>query len=188
MKVAYIIFDGITWLDLIGIYDALSRLKSGSYLNDFSWDVCSYTPTAKDVYGLEMKAGIVQPSLKDYDAIICPGGHGTRKLILDKEFLDWIKTAEPVKHKISICTGSLILGAAGFLQSKKATTHYSEYETLKPFCKEVSKDRIVEDGNVITAGAVAASIDLGLFLCEKWAGSKARDEIQTKMNYEKSRS
>ena len=182
MKIAYVIFDGITWLDLIGIYDALSRLKSGNFLQDFSWDICSTSATAKDVYGLEMKAGIVGQSLSEYDAVIVPGGHGTRNLINTLQFLDWIKTAEPVKYKISICTGSLILGAAGFLTSKCATTNYLEYETLRPFCREVVEDRIVEDGNVITAGAVSASIDLGLYLCEKWAGPQARAEIQRKMN------
>ena len=182
MKIAYIIFDGITWLDLAGIYDALSRIKSGNYIKDFSWDICSNTPTAKDIYGLEMKAGIIGQQLSDYDAVVVPGGHGTRKLISDETFLQWIKTAEPVKYKISICTGSLILGAAGFLTSKRATTNYLEYETLKPYCREVVEERIVEDGNVITAGAVSASIDLGLYLCEKWAGTRAREDIQKKMN------
>ncbi|RYF89749.1 MAG: DJ-1/PfpI family protein [Chitinophagaceae bacterium] len=183
MKIAYIIFDGITWLDLIGIYDALSRLKSGKYLDDFNWDVCSYHSTATDVYGLQMNAGVVRKSLSDYDAIVVPGGHGTRDLIKDEAFLNWIRTAEPVPYKISICTGSLILGAAGYLQSKRATTNYNEYETLRPYCSEVVKERIVEDGKVITAGAVSASIDLGLHLCELWAGKQAREEIQVKMNH-----
>jgi putative intracellular protease/amidase len=182
MKIAYIIFDGITWLDLIGIYDALSRLKSGNYLDNFEWDVCSFNPSAMDVYGLEMNAGVVRESLSGYDAIVVPGGHGTRDLMKDRTFLDWIRTSEPVPYKISICTGSLLLGAAGFLQTKRATTNYNEYETLRPYCAEVVKERIVEDGNIITAGAVSASIDLGLYLCERWAGLKAREEIKIKMN------
>lgn len=183
MKIAYIVFDGITWLDLFGVYDAVTRLKSGKYIEDLSWDFCCFETPVKDVYGLEMIPWKKAGTLAEYDAIIVPGGHGTRQLIEDENFIAWMKTAGNVKYKISICTGSLILGAAGFLNSLRATTHYLEYETLKPLCKEVVRERIVEDGNVITAGAVAASLDLGLYLCEKWAGPEAAKEIQIKMNY-----
>ena len=183
MKLAYIIFEGITWLDFIGIYDPVSRLKSLNYLPGLSWDVCSYSEIAKDNFGLEIKPTKTKIPLSDYDAIIVPGGFGTRQLQFDTGFIAWIKTAEKVKYKISICTGSLILGAAGFLKDKTATTNFNEYETLKPYCKKVSTERIVEDGDVITAGAVTASIDLGLFLCEKWASPQAAEEIRKKMDY-----
>jgi transcriptional regulator GlxA family with amidase domain len=183
MKLSYIIFDGITWLDFIGIYDPISRLKSLQYLPDLTWDICAYSNNAKDNFGLEIKATKIGNSLADYDAIIIPGGYGTRQLQFDKDFIDWIKTAQNVSCKISICTGSLILGAAGFLTGRKATTNFQEYETLKPYCDQILTDRIVEDNNVITAGAVSASIDLGLFLCNKWAGQEAATEIRKRMNY-----
>jgi len=184
MKLAYIIFDGITWLDLIGIYDPVSRLKSMHYLPDLTWDICSYTNTAKDNFGLELIPTKIQNPLNDYSAIIIPGGHGTRQLQLDTSFMQWIKTAESVTYKISICTGSLILGAAGFLKNKKATTNFLEYETLKPYCKEVLTDKIVEDGNTITAGAVSASINLGLYLCKKWGGDLAEKEIKKRIDFQ----
>ena len=183
MKLAYIIFNEMTSLDFIGIYDALSRLKSMNYLPGLSWDICSYSETVKDNFGLEFKPTKIKNSLTDYDAIIIPGGYGTRQLQFDTGFIDWIKTADKVKYKISICTGSLILGAAGFLKNKTATTNYNEYEALKPYCGKVSMDRIVEDGDTITAGAVSASIDLGLFLCNKWAGQNAAMEIRKRMDY-----
>jgi transcriptional regulator GlxA family with amidase domain len=183
MKLAYVIFDGITWLDFIGIYDPLSRLKSLNYLPDLSWDICSYTETVTDNFGLEIKPMKIKNSFSDYNAIIVPGGFGTRQLQFDTGFINWMKTAEPVNYKISICTGSLILGAAGFLKNKTATTNFAEYEALKPYCKKVSTERIVEDGDVVTAGAVSASIDLGLFLCNKWAGQQAADEIRKRMDY-----
>jgi transcriptional regulator GlxA family with amidase domain len=183
MKIAYIIFNKITWLDLIGIYDPLSRLQSMGYLPQLSWDICSFTSSAADNFGLEIVPDKTQNSLAGYDVIVIPGGHGTRHLQYDDKFIDWIRTAEHAKYKISICTGSIILGAAGFLTNKKATTNYNEYEQLKPYCAEVSEDRIVEDGDVITAGAVSASLDLGLYLCEKWAGQDARNEIRKKMDY-----
>jgi transcriptional regulator GlxA family with amidase domain len=183
MKLAYIIFDGITWLDFIGIYDPITRLKSMQFIDNLSWEVCALRGSVKDNFGLEIMPTTIGESLVAYDAVIIPGGHGTRLLQFDNEFLSWIKTAEHVKYKMSICTGSLILGAAGFLKGKSATTHYSEYETLQSYCRTVVKQRIVEDGDVITAGAVSSSIDLGLFLCEKWAGEDAALEIRKRMDY-----
>ena len=183
MKLAYIIYDKITWLDFIGIYDPLSRLQSMNYLPNLTWNICARSTSAKDNFGLEIHATKVKPSLSGYDAIIVPGGTGTRHLQSDKDFIAWIQTAQEVQYKISICTGSLLLGAAGFLKGKKATTNYQEYEALRPYCKEVSTDRIVEDNDVITAGAVSASIDLGLYLCNKWAGAEAAKEIRKRMDY-----
>jgi len=186
MKIAFVTFDGITWLDLIGVYDPITRLKSLKYIPDLSWDVCCRSEMAKDNFGLAMLPTKIGNSLHEYDAIIVPGGSGTRKLQYDEEFISWLKTAEHVTYKISICTGSLLLGAAGFLRDKYATTHFHEYETLKPYCGKVIQQRIVEDGNVITAGAVASSLDLGLYLCEKWAGKEAKSEIEMKMSYSSS--
>lgn len=183
MKLAYIIFDGITWLDLIGIYDPLTRLRSLGYIPELSWDICSFVETAQDNFGLSMQPSVIKKPLSGYDAIIVPGGHGTRQLIFDEPFLDWLKTANEAKCKISVCTGSLLLGAAGFLKTKKATTHFTEYETLKSYCREVTTDRIVEDGDTITAAAVTSSIDLGLYLCNKWAGPDAANTIRKRMDY-----
>src|SRR5665213_169925 len=91
MKIAYIIFDKITWLDFIGIYDPISRLKSMNYLPDLTWDICSFTNSVADNFGLEVKPNKIQNSLSDYDALIIPGGLGTRQLTSNDEFLNWIK-------------------------------------------------------------------------------------------------
>lgn len=105
MKIAYIIFDNITWLDFIGIYDPISRLKSMNYLPDLSWDICSYSDgNSTDSFGLEIVPAKIKNSLAGYDAIIVPGGFGTRELQFDTEFIQWIKTAASVPYKISICT------------------------------------------------------------------------------------
>ena len=183
MKIAFIIFNEITWLDLIGVYDAIFRLKHMNFIPDLDWDICSFTNTASDQYGFTVVPSKIGESLASYDVIIVPGGYGTRILIQDEKFLNWIRTAQNAKWKISICTGSLILGAAGFLKNKKATTHFSEYETLQKFCREVSKDRIVEDGDTITAGAVSSSLDLGIYLSRKWAGDEAAKIIRERMAY-----
>lgn len=183
MRIAYIVFNGITWLDFIGVYEPVSKLKSLKYLPDLAWEICSFTETVSDNFGLTLKPDKIQNSLNEFDAIIIPGGFGTRPLQFNEEFLNWIRTAEKAKYKISICTGSLILGASGFLKDRKATTNFQEYDTLKPYCKEVIKERVVDDHNVITAGAVSASIDLGLYLCEKWVGQEAKNKIKEIMDY-----
>lgn len=114
-----------------------------------TWDICPFTNKASDNFGLEIKPEKFKKSLADYDTIIIPGGLGTRRLQYEMEFINWIKTSEDVKFEISICTGSLILGAVGFLNPKKATTNWWEYETLRPSCKKVVTDRIVDDHNVL---------------------------------------
>lgn len=167
----------------MGIYDALSRLMALKYTPDLEWDVCSFTDKVVDNFGLELLPDKVRNDLGGYDVIIVSGGFGSRKLQFDTEFMHWFKTSTLVKTKISVCTGSLLLGAAGYLRDKKATTNYQSYHELKPYCKTVVEARIVEDGNIITAGAVSTSLNLGLYLCDQWAGWQAAEEIRKKMNY-----
>ena len=185
MKIAYILFDGITYLDFIGIYDPISRIQSKGFMDNISWDLCTHQDSEEisDSLGLTMKVDKIRPDLSAYDMIIIPGGLGTRKLQFDKGFNDWLRTAENVIYKASVCTGSLLLGSAGFLKERIATTHFNEYETLKPYCKTVIKERIVEDGNIITAGAVGTSLDLGLYICNKLVGAEKTEIIRKSMNY-----
>lgn len=115
--------------------------------------------------------------------IFIPGGRGTRDLKDNEQFIEWIRTAQSVPYKISVCTGSLILGAAGFLIDKKATTHPNAYDLLEPYCEEVLKTRIVRDGNVITGGGVATSIDLGLYMIEQFVGEKEAELVKEQIDY-----
>ena len=183
-KIAYIVFDKITLLDLVGMYDPISWLKSMGYLPDLAWDICSFTGPVRDSFGFEIQVDQIQPDLSEYDTLIIPGGFGTRPLQHDKAFIDWVKTAQSAQYKISVCTGALILGAAGYLEGKTATTNASAFDLLTPYCQHTSKEKVVEDGNVITAGGVSSSLNLGLYLCEKWAGTAARKAIQQKMDFE----
>ncbi len=183
MKIAYILFNDFTILDFIGVYDAVLRLKTMNYIPDLQWDLCSLTDEVRDELGLTLLTNKRGVSLRSFDALIVPGGDGTGPLQQDRQFIEWLQTASREAWKISVCTGSLLLGAAGFLNDKKATTHFDYYETLQQYCKEVVADRVVEDGNVITAGAVSSSIDLGLFLCHKWAGADAATAIRKRMDY-----
>jgi transcriptional regulator GlxA family with amidase domain len=182
MKIAYILFNDITLLDFIGLYDPISRLKN-HFMPGLHWDTIAFTTEIKDNNGITLIPDKVGTSLAAYDMVFIPGGKGTRRLIQDIPFMKWIKSANDVPLKTSVCTGSLIWGAAGILQRRKATTHFAEYETLKNFGCDVLAQRIVDDGDTITAGAVASSLDLGLYLCNKWCGPEAEEIIRKKMDY-----
>jgi len=183
MKAAYILYNDITLLDFIGVYDPLSRLQSQGHLPDFSWDTCALTPIINDAFGLGVEVDKVSPNLRGYDLLIVPGGFGTRMLKDNPAFISWLQTAADIPLKISVCTGSLLLGAAGFLEGQRATTHFNEYDALAPYCKEVVREELVDDGAVITAGAVASSLTLGLYLCEKFVGREKTEAVRRSMAY-----
>ena len=172
MKIAYILFDDITLLDFIGIYDPIKNIKTKKYMDDLSWDLCATKKSVKDSFGLEIVIDKVKPDLSGYDMIIVPGGFGTRQLQYDQDFIAWLKTGKDVKYIISICTGALLIGAVGFLKGKAATTNSTAYQSLGQYCDQVLENRIVDDHNTITAGAVASSLDLGLYICNKLVGPR----------------
>jgi transcriptional regulator GlxA family with amidase domain len=183
MKIAFVIFDELTALDFVGVYDAVTRLKTMGYVEDLQWDICAYTATVSDNTGLIFTPNKVCQSLAAYDLVIVPGGFGTRKLVNDEGFIEWLKTSAPCKIKASVCTGSILLGAAGFLQGKRATTHPSSFKALEKYCTVVD-DKVVDEGDVITARGVSSSIDLGLYLCEKFAGKEIKEQIRKQMDYQ----
>jgi len=183
MKIAFILFDRMTALDFVRFYDAVTRLKTMGFNEELSWTLCGMKDEISDDRGITVKIQEVAPNLSQYDLLFVPGGFGTRELLHDSEFIEWLKTGSNATYKVSVCTGSILFGAAGFLGGKKATTHPNEYDLLRSYCSEVIEDRIVKDGYVITGGGVATSVDLGLFICELLAGREAVLRIQKQMDY-----
>ncbi|UVT20535.1 MAG: DJ-1/PfpI family protein [Nitrospira sp.] len=183
MKTAFIIFDRMTMLDFIGVYDPLTRLKSMGLMPEFTWDICAMSEDVVDDKNLRIEPSVVGRPLSGYDLLVVPGGLGTRELRHDRAFVEWIRTSEPVKLKASVCTGSLLLGAAGFLKDKRATTHPKAFKELREYCAQVVNDRVVDEGNVVTARGVTSGIDLGLYLVERFAGVEVRTRITTQMDY-----
>lgn len=183
MKFAFIIFDGITTLDFCGVYDSITRLKTMGFMPDLEYDVCSYTEEVIAYEGLRLIPDKVKNNLSIYDYVFIPGGNGIAQLIKDNDFLNWLKTISGNSIKVSVCGGSILLGVIGVLGGKTATSHRNLQEALKKFAGTVSDNRIVEDGDVITARGVTSSIDLGLYLCEKIAGEEIRKKIQEQMDY-----
>jgi transcriptional regulator GlxA family with amidase domain len=186
MKAAFIVFDRMTYLDFIGFYDAVTRLKSMNIAENFEWRVISNKERVADdrgAAGLTMIPDSVFEPLDGYDLLFVPGGQGTRTLQKDSEFIAWLQSASSASLKISVCTGSLLLGAAGFLRGRRATTHPGALKELEPYCDAVLTDRIVDEGDVITGSGVATSLDLGLHVVERLAGAEARSRVAKQMCY-----
>lgn len=185
MKIGFILYPGFTLLDFAGVYDPLTRLKQLSYLPELSWDLCCQTETLTDGEGLQITGTAVNQSLQDYQLIVVPGARNEffEPLLTDDSFLQWLQTAKNVPLIASVCTGSLLLGAAGLLIGHTATTHPEELEQLKSYCRQVSTERVVHSKHVITAGGVTAGIDLGLALCQRLVSEQARNEIAKLMDY-----
>jgi transcriptional regulator GlxA family with amidase domain len=182
MRVAFVIFERMTALDFVGVYDPVTRLRTMLFRPDLAWDICALAEEVRDPNGLVFRATRVGEPLDGYDLVIVPGGYGTRELMDDDGFIGWLRTAADCELKASVCTGSLLFGAAGFLKGKRAATHPTARAELEKFC-EMSAERVVDEGDIITAGGVTAAIDLGLHLCGRLAGLEAREKIRRQMDY-----
>lgn len=173
----------MTALDFVGFYDPFTRLKSMAILPDLEWRICARTPQVTDDRGMRIVADSVGETLAGCDLLFVPGGFGTRTLQHDATFIDWLKTAAYATLKVSVCSGALLLGAAGYLRGLRATTHPGAVKDLEPYCGRVVEDRVVDEGSVITAGGVTSAIDLGLHVVQRLAGVEARTRIARQMVY-----
>ncbi|WP_079476302.1 DJ-1/PfpI family protein [Marinococcus halophilus] len=186
MKIAFLLFNQMTSLDFVGFYDSVTRLQTMGYCPDLSWDICALEENVSDDRGIHYHIETVQPPLATYDMVFVPGGMGTRKLKNDKTFTDWLSTAQAVPLKVSVCTGSLLFGGAGFLHDRQATTNPSALDLLGEYTEKAQAKRIVQDvksDTIITGGGVAASIDLGLYVCEFLSDRQTALVIADKMDY-----
>jgi transcriptional regulator GlxA family with amidase domain len=183
-RIALLAFPRLTFLDLIGVYDALRRVTPMGVAPDVTVTLIGTEPEVVDDSGLVVRAHKVYDDLAGYDLLFLPGGFGTRPLMTDARLMTYLGTWGAARPLASVCTGSLLLGAAGYLKGLRATTHHNALEDLKPLCREVVADRrIVDEGRVVTAGGVASSLDLGLYLVEKYWGGAAREKISAQMEY-----
>jgi len=183
MKAAFIVFERMTSLDFVGFFDPVTRLKTMNIVDHFQWHICSTTQNVADDRGLRIGVDSVAESLDAYDLVFVPGGFGTRSLQHDRDFVEWLKTAGPARLKVSVCTGALLLGAAGFLRGRRATTHPNAYRELQAYCGEVVQERVVDEGDIVTARGVSSAIDLGLHVVQRIAGVEARERIAAQMDY-----
>lgn len=183
-RIAMLAFPRLTFLDLIGGYDALRRVAPMGIDGEVRVQIIGTEHEIVDDSGLVVKVDGVYEDLAPYDLLYVPGGFGTRTLVQDIRFLAYLKTWGHERPLASVCTGSLLLGAAGYLHDVRATTHHRALDLLRPLCRQVVSDRrIVDEGRVVTAGGVSSSLDLGLYLVERHWGVAARETIARQMEY-----
>ena len=183
-RIAFLVFPRLTFLDLVGAYDALRRISLMGIDPEVTHRMIGTQAEIVDETGLTVNPDSVYEDLAGFDLLYIPGGLGTRALVNDEGCIAYLRTWGTERPLASVCTGALLLGRAGYLQGKRATTHHGAYDLLRPYCREVVTDRrIVDEGQVVTAGGVSSSLDLGLYLVEKFWGADAREKIAAQMEY-----
>jgi transcriptional regulator GlxA family with amidase domain len=181
MEIAIPIFDQITALDAVGPYEVLSRLPDARV----SFIAKEPGPKRTENGMLALVADRALGELPEPDVIVVPGGFGSRAMAADEEMLAWVRHAH--RHSTwttSVCTGSLVLGAAGLLDGLKATTHWLQYDLLRPYGAIPVAERVVREGKIITAAGVSAGIDMALMLAAEIAGPEWAHGIQVGIEYD----
>lgn len=178
LQIVFALYPGVTHLDFTGPHQVLVRTPNA--------DVTVASMGGQDIEG----EGLVFTKLADLakvercDVLCVPGGFGTTAAMLDEGFMGEIRRlGAGAKYLTSVCTGSLILGAAGFLQGKRAACHWAARPLLAPFGAIVSEARVERDGNVITGGGVTAGIDFAFVLLEELAGRDFAEASQLGLEY-----
>jgi putative intracellular protease/amidase len=181
MDVAIPIFDRITALDAVGPYEVLSRLD-GARVHFLAAEP---GPKRTENGMLALTADGTLDEVPAPEVIVVPGGYGTRALMKDEALLGWLRRAhETSRWTTSVCTGSLVLAAAGILDGLEATTHWRAMELLKRHGAIPTSRRVVEQGKVITAAGVSSGIDMALLLAARIAGPEVAQAIQLGIEYD----
>lgn len=180
LRIGFLLFPDITQLDLTGPYEVLSMLP-GAQMH-LVW---------KDTKPLRAGSGLIlQPTdtfaeCPQLDIVCVPGGSGMNALLNDQETIDFLRRQAPgARYVTSVCTGALVLGAAGLLKDKRAATHWMSMEFLPAFGAIPVHERVVVDGNVVTGGGVTAGIDFGLRVVAEVAGEDVAKRIQLAIEYD----
>jgi transcriptional regulator GlxA family with amidase domain len=181
MKTSILIFDGITALDAIGPYEVLRSVPG--------WEVQFVAKQSGEVRAdsghLGLSADHALADVRETDVVLVPGGEGNRRLLDDDEVLGWLREVDrTTKWTTSVCTGSLVLGAAGLLEGKRATGHWLYLEPLRAYGADPVGGRFVEDGKLITAAGVSAGIDMALHLVGREAGAEVAQAVQLAIEYD----
>ncbi len=178
--IGFVIFPDLTQLDFTGPLQVLSRLPdSKTYIVAKSRDL------VPSDCGLSLLPTATFQDCPPLDLICVPGGFGVVKAMTDPETIDFVRrSAEGARYVTSVCTGAFILGAAGLLQGRRATTHWAYTDMLPMVGATHEKARVVWDGHVVTAGGVTSGIDFALRIVAEIAGEDAAKAIQLGIEYD----
>jgi len=181
MNIAIPVFDGLTALDAVGPAEVLSRLPDANV----RFIAARTGPVRTDTGALTIVAELAFDQLVNPEVVVVPGGQVTRKLVDDERILGWLQRAhEGSEWTTSVCTGSLLLAAAGILDGLKATTHWLALDLLARYGAHPVSERVVKQGKVITAAGVSAGIDMALALSADIAGEQVAQAIQLSIEYD----
>jgi len=179
LKIGSLLFENLDQIDLTGPFEVLSRIPNATcrtYAKSMD-PVC-------DVKGLRIMPDATLKEAPQLDILHVPGGRGQEALMEDEEVLGWlVRQAQGAKMVLSVCTGALLLGAAGLIRGKRATTHWASFHLLPWFGAAPVDERVVVEGKWIFAAGVTAGIDGALRLAAEVRGVPAAERIQLDIAY-----
>jgi transcriptional regulator GlxA family with amidase domain len=181
MEIALLLYDGLAPLDAVGPYEVMRNVPGWTVRT-----VAKKQGEVRDESGtLGLSADCALAEVTAPDLVLVPGGAGSRPLLGDDELLAWLREVDrSTKWTTSVCTGSLLLGAAGLLQGKRATTNWVVLEALRRYGAEPVGGRFVEDGKIVTAAGVTAGIDMALHLVGRELGPEVAQAVQLGIEYD----
>jgi cyclohexyl-isocyanide hydratase len=179
VRFGILVFPNVQQLDLTGPYEIFASAKDAEA--HLVWKDCQ---PLKSSTGLALTPTTTFDECPPLDVLCVPGGGGVNQLMEDAVVLGFLRRrATEVRYLTSVCTGALVLGAAGLLEGRKATTHWGAHDLLERFGAIPTEGRIVQDGNVITAGGVTSGIDFGLAVIAALFGRDEAETVQLHMEY-----
>ncbi|MFG2562297.1 DJ-1/PfpI family protein [Streptomyces sp. NPDC048496] len=181
MQIAIVLFDRFTALDAVGPYEVLSRAPGAETVF-----VAERTgPVRNDSGSLALVADRPLADVPAPDVVIVPGGPGQSAQMENETLLGWLRAADATSTwTTSVCTGSLLLAAAGLLEGRRATSHWLALDFIKTFGVEPTGERVVIDGKYVTAAGVSSGIDMGLTLLGRIAGDEHAQAVQLLTEYD----
>ena len=181
MQIAYLLYDRFTALDITGPHDVLNSVPG----NESVFVAESAGPVRNESDTLSLVADASLDEVRTPDIVVVPGGFGNRVLLEHEPLHDWIRTVhENTTWTTSVCTGSLLLAAAGLLDGVPATTHWLARDLLAELGADVVSDRVVQAGKIVTAAGVSSGIDMALGLVQRINGDEVAQAVQLGIEYD----
>ncbi|HYU15320.1 MAG TPA: DJ-1/PfpI family protein [Candidatus Acidoferrum sp.] len=181
MQIAYLLYDRFTALDITGPHEVLNSVPG----NESIFVAERAEPIRNESDTLSLVADASLEDVPSPDIVVVPGGYGTRALLDREPLLDWLRQAhETTAWTTSVCTGALLLAAAGLLDGAPATTHWLARDLLGELGAKVVNERIVEHGKIITAAGVSSGIDMALHLVKAINGEEVAQAVQLGIEYD----
>lgn len=179
LHIGILVFPDVQQLDLTGPYEIFASVPDTKV--HLLWKELGPVPSAT---GLPLTATATFADCPLLDVLVVPGGRGVNALFEDEAVIAFLRfQAAHVRFLTAVCTGSLVLGAAGLLRGRKATSHWFSHDLLEKVGAHPVKQRVVRDGNIITAGGVTAGIDFALTVIAELLGETPAQEVQLALEY-----